>query len=87
MKPALLTDEMTALPSDAEFDLVNRYTGGRMPEAEAKEFEEKLDEPAFFYRVAPLIKLWYTREPLPIAVEIGTAFGSSLRSSFPADTP
>lgn len=87
MKPALLTDDMIALPSDAEFDLVNRYTGGRMTDAEAAVFEEKLDDPAFFYRVAPLMKAWYKREPLPIEIEIGDRIEARRAAGLPLHEP
>lgn len=87
MKPALLTDDMTALPSNAEFDLVNRYTGGRMTESEADAFEKMLDDPAFFYRVAPLIKLWYKRKPLPIEIEIGDRIEARRAAGLPLYEP
>jgi hypothetical protein len=70
MRLTLFTNDQATLPSDAEMDLVNRFTGGFMTDAEVADFEERLEDDEFFDRVAPLIKLWYKRDRLPIEREI-----------------
>jgi hypothetical protein len=50
--------------SDAELKLITSYVGGFMSPDEEEAFERRLGEDeAFFYRVAPILKVWHTHAP------------------------
>src|SRR5438067_1674164 len=71
MRTSLFTDSMPALPDDAEVKEITRYTGGLMTPAEARAFENRLTtDRAFFYRTAPMLKMWYARKPSPAEVRM-----------------
>src|SRR5689334_7605822 len=56
-EPRLATDEELAILTD--------YVGGFMTAAEEEAFERRLEEDsAFFLRVAPILDVWYSRDPL-----------------------
>jgi hypothetical protein len=64
MRTSLFDETMPERPSDAEVENITRYTAGLMTVAEARRFEDRLtNDIAFFYRTAPMLKLWYARKP------------------------
>ena len=84
MRPPLYTDDMTATPDEAELERLIEYAAGAMSASEMAKLEEQfVTDPAFFYRVAPVLKVLHSREPLPIEIEIARDV-QALRAAKPA---
>jgi hypothetical protein len=80
MRTSLFNDSMPTLPDDAEVEEITRYTSGMMTPSEAIRFEERLTtDRAFFYRTAPMLKVWYARKPT--SAEMTALRGSAVRIS------
>ena len=83
MRPALYTDDMATTPDDAELERLIEYAAGAMSASETKELEDRLSsDPAFFYRVTPVLKVLHSREPLAVEIEIAQQI-QALRAANP----
>jgi hypothetical protein len=57
-----------ALPTDDELELLADYLSGSMSSAERETFRHRLGSDAeFFYRMAPIMDIWYSRDPVTVA--------------------
>jgi hypothetical protein len=69
MKPRRYNDSTARLADDSELELLSEYCGGSMTEEQMQAFERRLaEDEAFFDRVAPFLKIWYSRKPLVTVV-------------------
>jgi hypothetical protein len=60
------------LPDDEELDRFTNYVGGFMTEADMAAFDEQLaSDEAFYHRMAPMLKAWYTPTPAPSIMQAG----------------
>lgn len=79
----ITTHSEITLPSDEELEVLADYLSGSMSSADAAAFDRQLETDAeFFYRMAPMLDVWYSKEPLPVAKKTST--GVTLQLHVPA---
>src|SRR4051812_4979130 len=75
-----MTTSAIVLPTDAELERIADYVSGAMSSEEREAFRTQLRTDAqFFYRVAPVLDLWYSTPKTPAVKTRKTSTGVTLR--------